>query len=308
VSGPEGGRGEADRFLVRRIQENDEEAFRQLVDRFAGRLRAYAARRLGASSADIDDAVQETFLGLILNVARLGRVRSLEAYLFSILRHKMVDLARRSPRGHGLHAVPLADGGSQPGIEPVARGSTPSHYVRQEEAGELRREVLADVLAEHVGTLQQARSFRDLKVLELLFAAGWKGKETAAAAGTSEPTVTRIKAEAIERLGRLVRRHPRGDPSLATFGPEEDPAGILGDVWREDMLSCLKRSTLGNHALGVLEPEWEDYVRFHLETVGCEACAANLEDIRAGEAASRPARDRLFQSSVGFLRGKKGRP
>jgi RNA polymerase sigma-70 factor (ECF subfamily) len=301
----EGGRGnEGDRFLLSRIREGDEEAFRQLVERFTGRLKAYALRRLGRSSAEVEDAVQETFLGLLLNLERLKEVRSLEAYLFTILRNKLVDFARRTPKAHGLHLYPLG-GGSEPGVEPVASGERPSHYAQKEEAGSLRRRVLADILEEALGTLKSEKRLRDLKVLELLFYCGKRGKEVAALVGTSEPTVTRIKAEAIERCARLARRHPRSDPSLGDFGPQEETAGLLSEVWRENLLSCLKRSTLGSHALGALEPEWSDYVKFHLETVGCETCAANLEDLRAGEESSRPTGERVFASSVGFLRQKK---
>ena len=303
----EGNQGEGDRFLAARIREGDEDAFRQLVDRFAGRLRAYALRRLGSGSADVEDALQETFLGILLNASHLDAVRSLEAYLFSILRNKLADLGRRGPRAHGMVAMPFGAGSeSSPGLDPPALGVTPSHHLRREEATALRREVLADVLAEALAGLKQEKAFRDLKVLELLFYGGWKGKDAAAAALTSEPTVTRIRAEAIERLARLARRHPRSDPSLAIFEGDEDPSGLLSQVWRENMLSCLKRSTLGAYSLGVLEPDWKDYATFHLETVRCEVCAANLDDIRAGEASSRQVRDRLFASSIGFLR--KGKP
>ena len=81
---------------------------------------------------------------------------------------------------------------------------------------------------------------------------------------------------------------------------------MLSAVWRDNLLSCLKRSTLGAFALGVLEPEWRDYTVFHLETVKCEACAANLEDLREGEGAAPEARERVFASSVGFLRKARG--
>jgi RNA polymerase sigma-70 factor, ECF subfamily len=298
--------GEGDRFLVGRIRDGDEEAFRQLVDRYTGRLKAYALRRLGRESADVDDALQETFLGLILNIGRLGEVRSIEAYLFSILRNKLVDLARRSPKAHGLVPMPLGSG-SEPGLEPPARGASPSHHARREETGALRKKVVADILGEALAGLKSERNFRDLKVLELLILAGMKGKDAAAAVGTSEPTVTRIRTEAIEKLGRLARRHPKADPSLAIFGPDEDPTGFLSEVWRENLLSCPKRSTLGAHALGVLDGEWNDYVAFHLGTVGCETCAANLEDLRAGGASVEPTRERIFTSSVGFLREQKKR-
>ena len=297
--------GEGDRFLASSIREGDEEAFRQLVDRFTGRLKAYALRRLGRRSADVDDVLQETFLGLLTNLARLDEVRSLEAYLFSILRNKLVDLARRRPQAHGILPLPSGGEDSRGGFDVPARGPSPSHYARREEAGEIRRKVLADILGEALGALKEKRELRDLKVLELLFFAGWKGKDAAAAVGTSEPTVTRVKNEALERLARLARRHPQADPSLATFGTDEDPTNLIGEVWRENLLSCLKRSTLGAHALGVLEPEWEDYVSFHLGTVRCDVCAANLEDIKAGDSASEPARRKLFTSSVGFLRKQR---
>jgi len=302
----EGGHGsEGDRFLLSRIQEGDEEAFRQLVDRFTGRLKAYALRHMGRQSPDVEDVVQEAFLGLLENLDRLESVRSLEAYLFTILRNKIVDFARRSPRAHGLTAMPLGGSGSSPGLDPPARGTTPSHHALAEEAGALRRKVLADILGEALDGLKAEKNFRDLKILELLFFAGLKGKDVAARVGTSEPTVTRTKTEAIDRFGRLARRHPQADPSLAFFGRGEDPAGLLSEIWSENLLSCLKRSTLGGYALGVLEPEWRDYVTFHLETARCETCAANLDDIRAGEAATRPERERVFASSVGFLRKRK---
>ncbi len=294
--------GEGDRFLVGRIREGDEGAFRQLVDRYTGRLKAYAHRRLGPANPDVEDVLQETFLGIITNISRLDQVRSLEAYLFSILRHKLIDLSRRSPKAHGMVSLPLGKTESRPGVEPAAPGGTPSHYVRQEETGSLRRKVLADILADTLMGLKKEKKFRDLKILELTFYSGWKGKEVAQATGASEPTVTRTKAEALDRLSRLAGRHPQADPSLAIFGPEENPESLLSEIWRENLLSCLKRSTLGAFSLGVLDPVWKDYVSFHLDTVRCETCAANLEDLRAGEVTTKPVRERLFTSSIGFLR------
>ncbi len=300
-----GSQSEADRYLIERIREGDEDSFRQLVDRFTGRLKAFAARKLGVRNAEAEDAVQETFLGLLENIGRLPPLRSLEAYLFTILRNKLIDFARRSPRGHGLTAIPLGATDSRAGYEPVAAGTSPSHYARQAEKDSVRRQVLADILGEALGILKEEKNFRDLKVLELLFNCGMKGKEAAAIVGTSEPTVTRTRQEAIERLGRMARRHPKFDPTLVFFGSGEDPTGLVSDVWRENLLSCLKRSTLGTYALGAIEPEWRDYVAFHLETVRCETCAANLEDLRAGENAGRPTVERVFTSSVGFLKGRK---
>ncbi len=48
---------------------------------------------------------------------------------------------------------------------------------------------------------------------------------------------------------------------------------------------------------------WKDFVTFHLETVHCETCAANLQDMQGGGKTITPeARERVFASSIGFLR------
>ena len=105
-------RGEGDRYLVDSIRKGDGDAYRQLVDRFSGRLVACASRRLSGTGLDPEDAVQETFVGLIQSLPRLDKVRSLEAYLFRILRNKISDLAAKRPEAHGMRRVPLAGGNS----------------------------------------------------------------------------------------------------------------------------------------------------------------------------------------------------
>jgi hypothetical protein len=80
----------------------------------------------------------------------------------------------------------------------------------------------------------------------------------------------------------------------------------LGAVWRRQRLSCPSRDQLGSYLLKVLEPEQHDYIHFHLETIGCSYCQANLADLEARqkEAGSKvqERRQRFFQSSAGLLR------
>jgi hypothetical protein len=85
-------------------------------------------------------------------------------------------------------------------------------------------------------------------------------------------------------------------------------AGVhsLAGVWRCHRLTCPSREQLGSHLLEVLEPAVDDYVKFHLEIVGCRYCAASLEDLRkqhavADATATESRRKRYFQSSVGLL-------
>ena len=73
-------------------------------------------------------------------------------------------------------------------------------------------------------------------------------------------------------------------------------------VWREHRLTCLKRSTLGSHLLGILEDPWLSYTQFHLDVVGCPMCLANLQDLQEEQAgAAKPLTESIFASSVGFL-------
>jgi hypothetical protein len=80
----------------------------------------------------------------------------------------------------------------------------------------------------------------------------------------------------------------------------------LGEIWRRHRLSCPSREELGSLLLGALSDSVADYVRFHVESVGCRICEANLADLRAQQAemdrASEARRRKYFQSSAGYLR------
>lgn len=297
--------GEGDRYLIDRIRRGDTDSFSQLVDRYSGRLRAFAARRLYGSGIDPEDAVQETLLGVLQSADRLDGVRSLQAYLFRILRNKIVDLSRKRPEAHGVQQIPLEvqdPAGEKRGLDPVSPVGTPSSYARRGENIEIRNLVLAEILQETLSALKEERSFRDLKILELLFYGSITNREIAKIVGTSEPTVTRVKAAALEKLARLASRHELTQQA-SLLDNEDDTTHLIRRTWEENLLSCLKRSTLGAHTLGSLDAEWSDYVVFHLETVGCDFCAANLADLASEEEPISPgARERIFASSVGFLK------
>ena len=56
-------------------------------------------------------------------------------------------------------------------------------------------------------------------------------------------------------------------------------------------------ATIGAHLLGTLDDAWADYVVFHLETVQCGICRANLEDLENASKSevSRDWRHRVLQ-------------
>jgi hypothetical protein len=79
----------------------------------------------------------------------------------------------------------------------------------------------------------------------------------------------------------------------------------LGAVWCRERLTCPSREQLGSFLLQVLDEDQQDYVEFHLHTIGCAVCLANLADLQSlqNEPApnARERRKRFFQSSAGYL-------
>lgn len=92
----------------------------------------------------------------------------------------------------------------------------------------------------------------------------------------------------------------------ATNGRRDAGVHSVGDIWRRHRLSCPPREQLGSYLLGVLGADAADYVKFHVESIGCRFCAASLEDLRAQQSAAASGhvekrRQRYFQSSAGYL-------
>lgn len=119
-----------------------------------------------------------------------------------------------------------------------------------------------------------------------------------------------LSPEEMARLEMALRSQPKLARALAEVRSRRD-AGVhsLGEIWRRNRLSCPTRETLGSFLLGALDREHSDYIRFHLETVGCRCCQANLQDLQRQQqetaANSARRRSRYFQSSAGYLRGDR---
>jgi len=96
---------------------------------------------------------------------------------------------------------------------------------------------------------------------------------------------------------------------LAKINGRRD-AGVhsIGEIWRRHRISCPTREQLGSYLLEALDKEQTDYLRFHIEHIGCRFCRANLDDLKMQQEESSEAkisrRTKYFQSSAGYL-GKK---
>lgn len=88
------------------------------------------------------------------------------------------------------------------------------------------------------------------------------------------------------------------------IGRRDSGVHTVGDIWRRHRLTCPSRELLGSYLLGAMMDEQADYIRFHLEQIGCRFCQSNLEDLSDSHHrdAVTARRKKYFQSSVGRLR------
>jgi len=289
---------DADRFLIDAVRAGDQRAWHQFIDRYQGRLTAFAASRLGRGG-DAEDAVQETFMGFVTSLRHFNSDRPLETYLFAILRYKIGEVLTKRQRRPDV--APGFDVDCDPSPIEAVDGETPSQAVRRAEATSEQVDALATILRRLIEELRDRGKLDDLQVIELLFYVGLRNKEAADLLGRDEKAVAGVKFRALARLREYIAElDPAAQGALAD--EEVDAEVTIARVWREQRLSCLKRGTLGTYLLGVLEEPWQSYTAFHLDTVKCLMCRANAEDLAGeGEEAATQAGERMFQSSVGFL-------
>jgi RNA polymerase sigma-70 factor (ECF subfamily) len=289
---------DADRYLIEAVQRGDQDAWRDVITRYQGRLLSFA-RRMLAERSEAEDIVQETFLGLMRSLKNYDANRSLETYLFGILRNKLHDHLRRRQKGQrqSLDQLELDDA-----PEIWVNAETPSGYVANREKLDAQRAALVSGLRTWVEHCTAQRRFQDLVVIEMLVVLGMRNKEVAADLGMTEPGVAGVKFRVLDQWRKATAQ------SLADRDWQEaDLAGdsTVGRIWIEEGISCLKRSTLGRFLLGTLDDDWNQYIDFHIHQADCDRCQANLDDLRAEDeqdASTRDAlRERCFASSVGFL-------
>lgn len=116
-----------------------------------------------------------------------------------------------------------------------------------------------------------------------------------------------LPVERMAALENALRQSADLRSRAAALRQERDAQGhSVGEIWRRGRLSCPSRHQLGSFLLGALPPDLAEYLRFHIETVGCRYCAANLDDLKESErqapTETERRRQKFFQSSAGYVR------
>lgn len=188
---------EIDSLLIDRIRGGDETAWRELIDRYEGRLLAFVDSRLKRRAVS-EDIVQDAFVGFLNSLPNYDGRRSLESYLFSICAYKLTDHLRREGR---RPAVPLSAGRDSAGQWQIAGSArAASSIARSGERQQLEEKALAEALREQVQRWKQRGDWTKLKCIELLFVAGWANKDVAIELDISEQQVANFKFDFIARL------------------------------------------------------------------------------------------------------------
>ena len=209
---------EADRLLVKRVRSGDEAAWQELIDRYEGRLLAFAESRLNQKQA-AEDVVQESFLGFLVSLPNYDDATPLESYLFSITAHKLTDALRRSGR---RPTIPLLVPDDQGRVnEPAGRARRASSMARSAEGRTAERHVIAECLRELILSWKSRGEWERLKVIELLLVAGLPNKDVAERLGLSQQAVANHKQFVVTKLKEAATRARLRDFKLQEYGLDE---------------------------------------------------------------------------------------
>lgn len=296
---------EADSYLLQQLRQGRAEGWSQFIDRYQGRMLAFTRVHIHDSNT-AEDLVQESFIGFLQNLHSYRALASLETFLFTILRRRIVDHLRGEGRRRRIASCSLND------VVPddsdhtadhtreiaTAREPSASWYAIRSEDIQRQEDLLWQALWQIVERLRQELRLDELKICECIFYAQLRNQQIAALMGIDEAHVARVKFRFLKRLSAEIPADDRGN-----YAEDES---LLTRVWEANRPSCLKRSTWGKLCLHTLESPWREYAEFHVDTLGCRFCRANLDDVRSAsaelqDASHRSLRERIMQSSIGFF-------
>ncbi len=304
---------EGDRYLLKQIIAGDSAGWSQLVTAYQGRLLAFARSRL-ARKQEAEDLVQDTFIAFLEGIKRFRENASIETFLFTILRHKLIDLFRgKQKRTSFIQDLP-GSGDSDEDFAQQIQGTTytASWYARQDEQDEQLRDIaLLMRLNALIDRLKQGENFRDsyFRDRNVLFYAQIRNKDAATLLNMDEKAIALIKHRALKEIRENVVQSGKLGKQAASpiTNPSWEQAAtttsLMTEVWEQHRPTCPKRSTVGRFLLGTLDDPWKAYVDFHMNKLGCQFCRANLDDLKKQtEEQPKVLHERVLQSTIGFFK------
>ena len=194
---------ETDSLLVERIREGDQRAWEDLIQRYEGRLLAFAESRIRNRAAS-EDIVQDAFIGFLTSLPNYDGRRPLESYLFSICAYKLTDYLRREGRRPTISFQ--SSRASESPWELKGPGRAASSIARSGERRNLEEQAVKEAIEEQVQRWKANSDFTKLQCLELLFVRGEGNKTVAEELQLTEQQVANYKSDFQIRLKSIIRR------------------------------------------------------------------------------------------------------
>ncbi len=204
--------------LVEQIRAGDQQAWKVCIERFEGRLMAFAKSRL-RKSADAEDVVQETFVGFLISLPHYDPDQTpLEGFLFTICARKIIDHLRRTGRRPTLSLDGAASDGSTSQL--AGRSRVASSMARSRERHGTEESLLAICLQELIRTWKKAGELERLKCTELLLVRGLSNKSVAEKLGITEQAVANHKHFVVNKLKSAAGQGRLRDTDWKALGVE----------------------------------------------------------------------------------------
>ncbi len=188
---------ESDRLLIDRVRRGDPEAWRELIARYEGRVRAFVHKKI-VDPAGTDDVVQETFVGFARSLPNYDDRQHLENWLFTIAGNKVTDLLRKN--GRRLYQTGSESDDERLGEAADGRQRAASSHARSNEKRDLEARELANAVRAVVQGWWRKGDYLRVQVLELLFVKGWANKDVAKFLRVSEQDVANVRFAAVTKL------------------------------------------------------------------------------------------------------------
>ena len=187
---------DTDRLLISQIRAGSDRAWEQLIQRYEGRLLAFADRKLH-DRATSEDVVQETFIGFLTSLPNFDERRELQTYLFTIAAHKITDQLRRKGRRPVLNG---SESEELLGQQVDADQRSVSSAARSRERRELESAAIVRGLRQMIETWRDKGDYTRIQVLELLFVKGWANRDVAKFLKVTEQQVANYRFAAVKKL------------------------------------------------------------------------------------------------------------
>ncbi len=212
---------DSDRVLIAQIRQGEPDAWQRLIDRYEGRLLAFAERRL-RDRATSEDVVQETFVGFLNSLPNFDDRRELQTYLFTIASHKVTDHLRRT--GRRPWQTGSDDGDDILNNQQDSGQRAASSQARSHERRDLEDDAITRCLGQMLHGWMQKGDYIRVQVLELLFVKGMANRDVAAKLDVGEQQVANYRFAALRKLSEMIREAGLPTdvfPELAELPPEE---------------------------------------------------------------------------------------